>query len=138
MHGVGGFIGSVLTGIFADNAVGEFDGVSFAGGWMNGNFFQIVIQFCGAAAASGWSFVITGLILLVMNRIPGLSLRVHHEGEKLGLDHWEVGEMAYDFESLPIFKQPTAVDVKDGSVSTGATMAYVRPVSPTIPEGVDA
>lgn len=92
IHGVGGYIGCLLTGIFADNTV--FPGGS---GWFNRNWKQLYIQFCGATAGAAWSFTVTALVLLTMDKIPFLSLHVHPDNEHQGLDAAEVGELAYDF-----------------------------------------
>lgn len=62
---------------------------------MNQHWVQIGYQFADATAGASWSFFITLLILLIMDRIPGLSLRVDPEMELQGLDAAEIGEMAY-------------------------------------------
>lgn len=51
-------------------------------------------------AGIAWSFVVTCIILFVMNLIPGLSLRVTAEHEDLGLDDAQLGEFAYDYVEL--------------------------------------
>ncbi|GAA5795875.1 ammonium transporter AmtB-like domain-containing protein [Helicostylum pulchrum] len=96
VHGVGGYVGSILTGIFAESYIAKLDGVTeIPGGWMNGNWIQVGYQFADATAGAAWAFVVTYLILFIMNRIPGLSLRVDREAELKGLDAAEIGEMAY-------------------------------------------
>lgn len=96
VHGVGGYIGSILTGIFAEAYIANLDGATvIAGGWMNRNWVQIGYQFADATAGAAWAFVVTYIILFVMNRIPGLSLRVDRASELQGLDAAEIGEMAY-------------------------------------------
>jgi Amt family ammonium transporter len=96
VHGVGGYIGSILTGIFAESYIANLDGVTvIPGGWLNRNWIQIGYQFADATAGAAWAFVVTYIILFVMNRIPGLSLRVDRESELQGLDQAEIGEMAY-------------------------------------------
>ncbi|KAI9497079.1 ammonium transporter AmtB-like domain-containing protein [Zychaea mexicana] len=96
VHGVGGYVGSVLTGLFAEQYIAGLDGVTeIEGGWMNHNWVQLGHQFADATAGAAWSFCITYLILFVMDRIPGLSLRVDPEVELQGLDAAEIGEMAY-------------------------------------------
>lgn len=96
IHGVGGYVGSILTGIFAEAYIANLDGSTvIAGGWMNRNFIQLGYQLADCNAGMAWSFVITYIILFAMNRIPGLSLRVDRESELKGLDAAEIGEMAY-------------------------------------------
>lgn len=96
VHGVGGYVGSILTGIFAEAYIAKLDGATvIPGGWMNRNWVQVGYQFADATAGAAWAFVVTYIILFVMNRIPGLSLRVDRESELRGLDAAEIGEMAY-------------------------------------------
>ncbi|KAI7860189.1 ammonium transporter AmtB-like domain-containing protein [Circinella umbellata] len=96
VHGVGGYVGSILTGLFAEQYIANLDGVTeIAGGWMNHNWIQLGHQLADATAGAAWSFCITYIILFVMDHIPGLSLRVDPEVELQGLDAAEIGEMAY-------------------------------------------
>ncbi|KAI9480950.1 MAG: ammonium transporter AmtB-like domain-containing protein [Benjaminiella poitrasii] len=96
VHGVGGYIGSLLTGIFAEAYIANLDGATvIAGGWMNHHWAQLGYQLAEATAGAAWSFVVTYLILFIMNKIPGLSLRVDREAELQGLDVAEIGEIAY-------------------------------------------
>ncbi|CAO3623936.1 unnamed protein product [Cunninghamella echinulata] len=96
VHGVGGYVGSVLTGIFTESYIANLDGITeIDGGWMNHNWMQVPHQLADATAGAAWSFIVTLIILLIMDRIPGLSLRVDPEVELQGLDAAEIGEMAY-------------------------------------------
>ena len=61
---------------------------------------QLGYQLAGTTAGIAWSFVVTCIILFVMNLIPGLSLRVPPEEEELGLDDAQLGEFAYDYVEL--------------------------------------
>jgi ammonium transporter, Amt family len=54
-------------------------------------------QFAGTVAAFAWTFVLTCLILFLLNLIPGLSLRASPEEEELGMDDCQLGEFAYDY-----------------------------------------
>lgn len=45
----------------------------------------------------GYAFVMTMIILVVMDYIPGLSLRVSEEGELVGVDEDQIGELAMDY-----------------------------------------
>jgi Amt family ammonium transporter len=85
VHMVGGFIGVLLTGVFASlavNAAGE------AGGWV-----QLGRQAVLAVAAIIYPFVMTWIILWVIDRTVGL--RVTPGEELAGLDLGEHGEVAY-------------------------------------------
>lgn len=87
VHGIGGIVGNILTGIFAQKKyANEIDG-----GWLDKNWMQVVYQLIDTIAGLIWSFVVTFLILWVMNKIPGLSLRVDIEIERAGLDQGELG-----------------------------------------------
>lgn len=43
-HGIGGFVGCLLTGIFAQKYIPQLDDLSIAGGWLEGNWIQMVYQ----------------------------------------------------------------------------------------------
>jgi Amt family ammonium transporter len=43
-HGIGGFVGSLLTGIFAQQYIPALDQVSIPGGWLDGNWIQLAYQ----------------------------------------------------------------------------------------------
>jgi Amt family ammonium transporter len=105
VHGVGGFIGCVLTGIFAESYISALDNAAaIPGGWLNANWIQVGYQLADATSAMTWSFIVTYIILFVMNKIPGLSLRASEEQEKAGMDHSELGELAYYFYDKDEFK----------------------------------
>src|SRR6185503_7151510 len=87
VHGVGGFVGAILTGVFAVSAVGG-EGKS---GLIDGNPGQVWIQFEGTVATIVWSGVVTFIILKIIDAVIGL--RVSREVEVEGLDinlHGEV------------------------------------------------
>lgn len=65
------------------------------GGWLDGHWIQVLYQFADSCAGLAYSFCITYLILVVMDRIPGLSLRVDMDSEERGIDDSELGESAY-------------------------------------------
>ena len=85
VHGVGGIIGAILTGVFAVEAIGG------AKGALEGNVGQIWTQIEGIAATLIWSGLATFVILIVVNIITGV--RVSQAVEVEGLDinlHGEV------------------------------------------------
>lgn len=101
IHGVGGLLGTILVGIFGQRHISEMDGVSsIPGGWFEENWFGIVYQLAGCGATTLWSLLITFAILFVMNKIPGLRLRVKAEANGAGIDSLQMGEKAYDYDPI--------------------------------------
>jgi len=87
VHGVGGIWGALATGIFVGVGYAALgDGVS------RGE--QILDQIVGIGASFGWSFVLTGIIMLGIKYTIGLS--ADENGETIGLDLSEHGEAAYE------------------------------------------
>jgi Amt family ammonium transporter len=85
IHGVGGVIGAIFTGLF----------VSIGGtGFFGGNPKQLGVQILGLAVAGIYSFGFTYLLALAMKSISGI--RVDEEDETLGLDLSQHGESAYN------------------------------------------
>ena len=83
VHGVGGFIGAILTGVFADAAVNPA-----------GKVHSVITQFEGCVGTIVWSGVATFLILMVCKVTTGL--RVTQEDEVIGLDLALHGEAMHD------------------------------------------
>ncbi|MFN3600174.1 MAG: ammonium transporter [Dietzia sp.] len=94
LHMVAGIIGTLLIGVIADPAspVGEA-GVLFGGG-----FGQLGAQTVATAAVLAYSFTVTLLIALVLDKTMGL--RVTEEDEREGLDKAYHREMAYFQDGL--------------------------------------
>ena len=78
IHGVGGFAGSILTGVFAVKSVG---GVA---GMLEGNAQQLLSQIVGSLVVVLYSAGATWLILFLLKRV--MKLRVDAEVEYNGLD----------------------------------------------------
>ncbi len=78
VHGVGGIVGAVLTGVFALKSVGG------TAGMLEGNTAQVGIQLLGVAATVVYTGIATFIILKVVDAIMGL--RVSEEDEREGLD----------------------------------------------------
>ncbi len=89
VHGVGGILGSLLTGIFGAATLG---GQGFAPGV--GISQQLITQFVGVAVVALWSALISWLIILLCRATVGL--RVDAEAEYDGLDVSAHGERAYE------------------------------------------
>jgi len=89
VHGVGGALGAILTGVFASNAVN-----SSAKGWLaDGNLHQMLLQFYDVAATFVYCAIVTFLILKVLDLTLGLRVPVEVEIE--GLDFNLHGETVH-------------------------------------------
>jgi len=89
IHGIGGTIGAILTGVFADPAINE------AGkGLLYGNPGQLWTQILASLITFAYSAAATAVIFLVIKYTVGL--RVDHEDEFIGLDESQHGEKAYN------------------------------------------
>jgi Amt family ammonium transporter len=86
VHGVGGIIGALLTGVFARTAINK------AGtGLIDGNANQVLVQVYGILATVVYDAIVTLIILLVIKAVIGL--RVSDENEREGLDITQHGEV---------------------------------------------
>ncbi|OQV25209.1 Ammonium transporter 1 [Hypsibius exemplaris] len=99
LHGAGGFVGNIVTGIFAQKWVAKLDGTDIDGGLIEGNWIQIFFQLVGSAAIAVWAFLVSYIILFIINKIPGLHLRQSEADEALGGDQAEMGEAGYMLSS---------------------------------------
>ena len=128
-HAIGGIVGNVLTGLFAQASVAGFDGITVInGGWLDHNYIQLGYQIADSVAGMSYSFVLTvrsilsplrhwvaadilcslqTIILWIMHFIPGLRLRASEEAEILGIDDAEMGEFAYDYVGIDLGKPET-------------------------------
>jgi Amt family ammonium transporter len=88
VHGVGGVLGTLLTGVFVDASLG---GIGFADGMSMGK--QIGVQALAIVATIAWCGALTWLLLKLIDRVVGL--RVSDEQETEGLDLSQHGERAY-------------------------------------------
>ncbi|CAG8814438.1 12476_t:CDS:2, partial [Dentiscutata erythropus] len=86
VHGIGGLVGNLLTGVFADKNIAALSGEEILGGVINHNYIQIAKQLTSSGAGFMYSFIMTYLILLILNKIPFLSIRLNDEQEACGTD----------------------------------------------------
>ena len=91
VHGVGGIIGSVLTGVFATQFVTGEGGVQ---GALYGDWNQLWIQIAATVISMVFSAVMTFVLVKVVDKLVGI--RVDKRVEEEGLDIYEHGESAYD------------------------------------------
>eukprot|EP00835_Amoeboradix_gromovi_P003121 NODE_195_length_15388_cov_0.563926.p6 type:complete len:137 gc:universal NODE_195_length_15388_cov_0.563926:11139-11549(+) len=98
VHGVGGIVGNLLTGVLTQRYWPSLDGTSILySGVIEGEGLLLAWQIVDCLASFSWSFGVTSVILLLLNRIPGLSLRLDEDNEELGIDMSEMGEVAFDY-----------------------------------------
>jgi Amt family ammonium transporter len=94
VHLVGGVVGSLLLGLFADKAVNPAgrDGVFLGGGWgLMGD------QLVAVVATLVYSFVVTYVLCLALKAVLPGGLRVDDEAEQVGLDLSQHSEVGYSF-----------------------------------------
>jgi Amt family ammonium transporter len=100
VHGAGGTLGALLTGVFATNAINDAfkdsTGKVIPLGWVDGNAGQIVNQAIGVLIAFALAIVGTIVILKVVDLIVGV--RVSPDNETEGLDLSMHGEEGYSLE----------------------------------------
>jgi len=89
VHGVGGIVGAILTGVFTDKALG---GAGYAEGVTMGH--QVLVQATGVGVTVVWIGVVSVVGFLVAKLVFGL--RVSEEAEREGLDITSHGETAYE------------------------------------------
>jgi Amt family ammonium transporter len=93
-HGIGGIVGSLLTGVFATTAVNA----GGADGLLYGNPNLLLAQAIGVAVAIAWAAAGTVVILFVVRKLVGL--RASPESERLGIDVIEHAQHAYVRDTL--------------------------------------
>lgn len=90
VHGMGGILGSILTGVFATRYVTGAEGVQ---GALYGDWHQLWIQVVATVVSIIYSIVVTYIIFKVVDKTVGV--RVDKRVEEEGLDIYEHGESAY-------------------------------------------
>ena len=97
VHGAGGTIGALLTGVFAQQVINPIFGAGKAVGGLDGNWGQLGNQLVGVLIAWGFALVGTIVLLKIVDMITGV--RVTEEQEVQGLDVTQHGEEAYNLEA---------------------------------------
>ncbi|MCC6971023.1 MAG: ammonium transporter [Phycisphaerales bacterium] len=92
VHGVGGFIGIIMLGLFASTAwnPAETGGVD---GLLRGNTHFFLVQLAAVAISSAWAFIFTLGMLWLIERVT--PVKVPEDTEVVGLDEGLHGEQAY-------------------------------------------
>jgi Amt family ammonium transporter len=86
LHGIGGMVGAILTGVFCIPALGGSEDVAVLP--------QLIAQFKGVTFTIVYCFVISWILLKLIDKTIGL--RVDAETETIGLDQSEHRENAYN------------------------------------------
>jgi Amt family ammonium transporter len=97
VHGAGGTIGALLTGVFAQAVINPVFGPGKPLGWLDRNWGQIGNQLMGVLIAWALALVGTFVLLKLVDLITGV--RVSEEEEIEGLDISQHGEEAYNLEN---------------------------------------
>jgi len=87
VHGIGGIIGAVLTGVLATPAIQAYAGAVY------GNFHQLWVQLIAVGATIIFSGVGTFVLFIITDKLVGLRVTDKHEA--VGLDETQHGETAY-------------------------------------------
>ncbi len=98
IHGIGGFTGAILTGVFANSAINtvfkDASGAALPSGLIEGNPKQVLNQLIASLVAIALTVVGSFIILKVVDLIVGV--RVSGEDEVTGLDLTQHGEEGYN------------------------------------------
>jgi Amt family ammonium transporter len=85
IHGVGGMLGTLLTGIFATAALSVSPEMPHGiGGVLEGNWSQLRIQAIGIVTVGAWCAGVSYVLLKLIDALVGL--RVNVDAERMGLD----------------------------------------------------
>ncbi|PYT39697.1 MAG: ammonia channel protein [Acidobacteria bacterium] len=97
VHGAGGTIGALLTGVFAQQVINPIFGAGKPVGGLDGHWGQVGNQLAGVLVA--WIFALVGTLVLlkIVDLLTGIRVPEEHEIE--GLDITQHGEEAYNLES---------------------------------------
>src|SRR6266516_2527609 len=100
VHGAGGTLGALLTGVFASSAVNpifkDAHGSTLPSGLLEGNAYQLLNQFVGVVIA--WALAAVGTLIILKIVDATIGLRVSEEHEIQGLDLSQHGEEGYYWE----------------------------------------
>jgi Amt family ammonium transporter len=97
VHGAGGTLGALLTGVFAQQAINPIFGAGKPTGGLDGHWGQVGNQLVGVLIA--WCFALVGTIVLLKITDLITGVRVTAEQEIEGLDITQHGEEAYNLEA---------------------------------------
>ncbi|MGH9541428.1 MAG: ammonium transporter [Terriglobales bacterium] len=99
VHGAGGTVGALLTGVFATFAINPIFGAGHAVGALEGHGRQLLNQLVGVGIA--WGVAAAGSLVLLWGVDRLVGLRVSPEHEEQGLDWALHGELMPEYEPMP-------------------------------------
>ena len=101
MHGAGGTLGALLTGVFANSGINaifhDAKGNTLPSGLLEGNPHQLLNQSVGVVIA--WAISIAGTLILLFLVDKTIGLRMSTEDERTGMDLTQHGEHGYDWDA---------------------------------------
>ena len=102
VHGVGGFIGAILTGVFVSIPLWMYgtgsEEKAFSGAMKDGKWdasAQLTVQITAACASAVYAFVVTAVLVLILDKTMGFNLTPEDEND--GLDVAQHGEVGFDY-----------------------------------------
>src|SRR5574341_290175 len=99
VHLVGGVVGSLLLGFFADSTINEFVGDN-EGVFLGGGTDLLLDQIVAVVSTIVFSFVVTFVIAFVLDKVIPGGIRVSEEDEETGLDQTQHAETGYSLERV--------------------------------------
>jgi ammonium transporter len=118
VHGVGGFVGAVLTGVFCYAAVNS----AGKDGLLAGNVGQFVAQCIAAVASTVFAFVGSIVLVKLVDATVGFTTDARSETE--GLDRTEHGEVGFDYGPAMEMSPEAAKEPRPASLPPGARTRY--------------
>jgi len=126
VHGIGGFTGAMLTGVFANRAVNivykDANGVALPSGLIDGNPKQVLNQLIASLIAISLAVVGSFVILKVVDLIVGV--RVIGEDEVTGLDLSQHGEEGYNLDLDVVSSSQPAIGYAEPAFSAAANAVH--------------
>jgi ammonium transporter len=117
VHGVGGFLGAILTGIFAREIYTQagMGNTNAVGVLSEGIGSQVLVQLIACLVSVVFAFVVTYVLVLVIDRTWGFALEDRSEIE--GLDRSEHGEVGFDYgPTLDMVAERAALEPRHADV----------------------
>jgi ammonia channel protein AmtB len=96
-HCVGGFLGTICTGLFAQKSVAAYGGLEVAGGVLfDGNIRQLGVQIVEALIGFTWSFLGSFALIALVDCVPGLEVLAEDKDVIVGMDASQMDESLYE------------------------------------------
>ncbi|KAM0753818.1 putative ammonium transporter [Meredithblackwellia eburnea MCA 4105] len=138
-HAIGGIVGNLLTGIFAQAEIAATDGASvIPGGWLDGHYIQLGYQLADCCAVTLYAFGMTYILVAIIDCVPGLEVLATDEdiiagmdyagnGESYGDEQWKDEAEWHPFLGNSIGGDVTPKDEEKGSLSGQTLKTSVVP-----------